>query len=125
MTWIRRGETGGRHRIYVDHVVDGLDELCDETLQRERWHGHPLPSPSEAWEQVFDDSGLSLVLNSPNGAELLGPRLAAAFETLDQALRDLGDLDRPIEQVIEDPSMTIVRSAAARALALVREQVAL
>ena len=119
--WIRRGEVGGKYRVYADHVVEGLRELSDEAVQRERWVVGP-ESLSEAWEQVYDDSGLALVLDRPDAARLLTPSLAAAFETLDQALRSV-DLNRPPEQIIEDPALTIVRTAATRALVLVKEQV--
>ena len=84
------------------------------------WLGPPL---SEAWEQVFDDSGLSHVLDGPDATQLLTPQIAAAFELLDQALRDV-DLSQPPDQLLTDPSLTIVRVTAARALGLVREQLA-
>lgn len=86
LRWICRGEVGGKYRVYADHVVEGLREISDEDVQRERWLVGPS-SLSEAWEQVFDDSGLTFVLDHPDAARLLTPSLAAAFEALGQALR--------------------------------------
>jgi hypothetical protein len=73
----------------IDVLRSGLRSLLQGPVQDE---SHPLHDPviwlTEATCWVFDDSGLTAVLESPAAAELLGRRLHDDLLELDRVLRE-------------------------------------
>jgi hypothetical protein len=104
-------------KIYLEHVREGLAELASDELQHRRWlasGGPEVSSFDEAVAQLYDDSGLSDVLDTPAASEMLG---APAAELLRELAAMLPSVNRrlAVDALIESPQMASVRSLAAAA----------
>jgi hypothetical protein len=77
--------------FYIACVREGLQLLADGPVADP---AHPLHDPTiwlaEAASWVFDDSGLTEVLDSPNAEQVLGVGLRDELVNLDRAVRDAG-----------------------------------
>jgi hypothetical protein len=102
-------------RIVHDHVVDALQELADESMQRRLWfstgeNGADVSSLIECRCRLFDDSGLGDALDRNEAAYT--PSIDDRLRALRNALRGI-DGGRSPEAVVTDPGLVPVRTMAA------------
>lgn len=95
-------------------VLDSLEELSDASFQDRAWirrDGPEISSPSEAVNQLFDDSGLSDLLE--NGVVFS----AQADLTLRQLSKyvDALDFEQSAEALLDDVRWSKVRELASQA----------
>lgn len=95
-------------------VIDALDELCDGSFQERVWlrrEGDGISCPVETVNQLFDDSGLSDLLDDgvvfSDVADATLKRLGELIDTI--------DFRRPIEELLADPDWQRLRQLAFQA----------
>jgi hypothetical protein len=105
--------------IYLENLIEALRHLSNAEFQRRAWlasEGPVVSSFCEDVEQVFDDTGLSDVLNSGRRPPELDERTLSILKDLSLAVDQVDDSVAP-ELLLRDQNVERVRQLAARALA--------
>ena len=102
-------------KLYVSKIIDSLKHLADEQFQRKAWlstGAYPVSSFSEDICQLFDDTGLSDLLEKGLAERYLGLGVTAQILKLDSAIDQVDDSLSP-QEILELPEMEEVRKQAA------------
>ena len=95
-------------------IKAGLAELADKEFQQRTWFSESGPEVSSFSElvcQLFDDTGLSDMIDSPELEKQLGRVVAEGLRELDRKLDDVDSSTEP-SRLIESPAMEEVRRLA-------------
>lgn len=105
-------------KILITSLKESLGDLADIDFQRRAWlsaDGPEVSSFDELICQVFDDTGLSDVIDKPYLEDIVGRAAAARLRTLDRAVSEI-DSDLPPAELILLPEMARIRELARQAL---------
>jgi hypothetical protein len=108
----------GRVDVIGGHVLEALEELADERLQRRLWfstgaNGAEISSLSDCRCQLYDHSGLKTCLD--RNQAVFDDEIDDDLRSLAIALRSINDRRSP-ESIFDEPAMTTVRERAATIL---------
>lgn len=101
-------------KLYIQTVKKCLAELADEKFQRKVWlsDGEPeVSSFSELRTQLFDDSGLSDLIDESSADKYLGAKIVSKIRKLDRLMSGIDEFIEP-SVLIDQPIMEQVRSLA-------------
>jgi hypothetical protein len=107
----------------IQKLIWGLEELSDRELQEELWTGKidgEMSSFVEAISSVFDDSGLSVLIDSNKSTEEMSSDARTKAIELDRLVKKIPQDASPLT-IIQHPLMHDVRTLAAELIALIRE----
>ncbi len=112
--------------IYKEMAIEHLRELSDYSFQRRVWLASSGPEVSSFTEAVcglFDDTGLSDVLESPRRTIVFGPQIDERLDKLRQDIEPVLRLEEqlPPEALIESDKMKSIRRAAHEILSLIEK----
>lgn len=105
-------------KIFIANLKTCLRELADINFQRRAWFagdGTEISSFDELISQLFDDTGLSDVIDDPSLQEIVGRAAADRLRDLDRAISEI-DSDLPPAELILLPEMARIRELAQQAL---------
>ncbi|HKY17981.1 MAG TPA: hypothetical protein VJL82_03545 [Rhizomicrobium sp.] len=109
----------------VRNLIWGLEELSDKALQEKLWTGTvegEMSSFVEAICSVFDDSGLSRVLDSSDPMDEISPEIRERAIRLGRLIKQVPQSATPLE-IIQCSVMDEVRTLAGELLTLVRKNI--
>lgn len=105
-------------KILMTHLKKCLREHADINFQRRAWFagdGTEISSFDELISQLFDETGLSDVIDDPSLQDIVGKAAAARLRDLDRAVSEV-DSDLPLAEFILLPEMARIRELAQQAL---------
>ena len=105
-------------KLLITNLKACLEQLADINFQRRVWlaeDGPEISSFDELIMQLFDDTGLSDVIDDPSLQDIVGRAAAARLRALDRAVSEI-DSDIPPAKFISLPEMARIRELARQAL---------
>tara|TARA_R110002124_G_scaffold82445_2_gene216412 strand:- start:3143 stop:3472 length:330 start_codon:yes stop_codon:yes gene_type:complete len=106
----------------IQNLIWGLEELADREFQERVWLGKSegeMSSFEEAVCSTFDDTGLSIILNSGRGGEQIPTELREKAIQLRHLIKRVPNDGIQLD-IINHPAMKAVRSIAEEMLAILR-----
>lgn len=113
-----RSERLHLNQLLIPSLKESLRDLADIEFQRRAWlsaDGPEVSSFDELVCQVFDDTGLSDVIDEPGLEGLVGKDVAASLRALDLAVSKI-DATVPPAELVMLPEMAEIRDLARCAL---------
>ena len=101
-------------KIYIQNIKTSLAELADAEFQRQTWLSESdteISSFPELLCQLFDDTGLSDIIDDPELDRYFGESIANKFRNLDRLTTKIDQHTEP-SVLIELPEMEEVRNLA-------------
>jgi hypothetical protein len=109
---------------YLEFLRSNLHDLQDYELQRKMWlppYGKFGFGVDELCSQVIDDSRVGHMLENGELEAAVGSTAAKILRGLEEATAQVDD-SMPLEELLDDPRMELIRSLTQKALELLPEE---